>query len=80
MAEIIKAKYNSEGKVIVRVFKDDYDVTKNIKDGIATLNVYGRSFEIHVAPTKTAKKVKVKQAKVKAEKVDVGFIETPNKD
>lgn len=81
MATIINAKPNKEGKVIVRLFRDEYDVTDQLVNGIAFLEVYGKEFEVHAEVKKpAAKTVKVKQAKVKAEKVEVGFIESPDKD
>ncbi len=77
MAEIINAKANSDGKVIVKLFGNEFDLTHKFKDGIARLTIYGTDYEIHC---KEAKKVIVKAKKSKGQKVDVGFIETPKED
>ncbi len=78
MAETINAKANSDGKVIVKLFGMDYDLTDKFIDGVAKLTLYGTDFEVH--HKEALKKVVVKEKKCKAQKVDVGFIETPNKD
>ena len=80
MAEIIKAKADADGKIIVKLFGTEYDVTKKLKDGIATLSVYGNNYEIHAEqPKKPAKKIAVKKTKDNGAEVDVAFIETPTK-
>ncbi|MBR2766778.1 hypothetical protein IKD67_01700 [Candidatus Saccharibacteria bacterium] len=76
MPEIIKVKQNKGERVIVKILGNDYDVTEKLVDGIATLNLYGAVYEIHVIQAKP-KKIEVKKAKQKAEEVKVGFIETP---
>ena len=43
---IIKAKENEEGKVIVRLYGQDIDVTSKIKDGKAEIMLYGQEYEI----------------------------------
>ena len=78
MAEILKAKYNEDGKITVTIFKNEIDVTKKLKDGVAHLKLYGKDYEVR-AP-KQAKKINVKKAKDNGEEVGVGFIESPNED
>ena len=80
MAEIIKAKANADGKVIVEIFKKKYDVTKKLEDGKAYLSLYGVDYEIHALPGKKEKKIAVKKAKDNGEQVGVGFIETPKEN
>lgn len=91
MAQIIKAKPNKDGKVVVRIFRDNYDVTDKLIDGKAFLEIYGQQFQIEAelpkpaakkpAAKKTTKKnIKVKQAKAKTERVAVEFIESPKED
>ena len=77
MAEIIKAKANKEGKVIVRLYGNDFDLTGKFKNGVAKLRAFGTDYEVQC---KESKKVEVKAPKTKEQKVDVGFIETPAKD
>ncbi len=77
MPEIIKAKPNKDGKVIVKLFGQEYDVTKKLKDGVVTLNLYGTDYEIRCS---TEKKIKVKQAKSEVEEVEIGYVESPKKD
>lgn len=77
MAKIINAKANDDGKVIVEIFKEKYDVTKKLKDGKAHLSLYGVDYEIHALPGKEAKKIAVKKSKDNGAEVNVGFIETP---
>ena len=77
MAEIIKAKADKNGKVIVRLYGKDFDLTNKFKDGIARLTIYGTNYEVYC---KEAKKVVVKAKKSKEQKVDVGFIEAPKED
>lgn len=77
MAEIINAKANDDGKVIVEIFKQKYDVTKKLEDGKAYLSLYGVDYEIHALPGKKAKKIAIKKSKDNGAEVNVGFIETP---
>ena len=84
MATIIKAKKDKDGRVVVRLFRNDYDVTDKLVNGIATLELYGGLYEIHAeqpAAKKEApkgKKVAVKKAKDNSGEVSVGFIESPD--
>lgn len=78
---IIKAKENEEGKVIVRLYGQDIDVTSKIKDGKAEITLYGQEYEIlaNTGAKKTApKKIKV-AGKSKAEKPEIKFIKLPIK-
>ena len=77
MAEIIKAKADKEGKVIVRLYGENFDLTGKFKNGVAKLRAFGADYEVQC---KEPKKVEVKAPKSKGQKVDVGFIETPDKD
>ena len=77
MAEVIKAKANKDGKVIVKLYGQDFDLTDKFKNGVATFKAFGPDYEVQL---KEAKKVVVKTPKSKEQKVDVGFIETPAKD
>ncbi len=77
MAEIIKAKANKEGKVIVKLYGNDFDLTDKFKNGVAKLKAYGTEYEVQL---KEAKKIAVKASKSKAEKVEVGYIESPDED
>lgn len=77
MAETLKAKYNEDGKITVTIFKNEIDITKEFKDGVAHLNLYGKDYVVH-APK--AKKISVKKAKDNGKEVDVGFIESPEED
>lgn len=77
MVNIINAKPNADGKVVVKIFKQDYDVTKKLKDGVARLNIYGADYEIRV---KTPRKIAVKGKKDNGAEVNVGFIETPQEN
>lgn len=78
---IIKAKENEEGKVIVRLYGQDIDVTSKIKDGKAEITLYGQEYEILAntgAKKATPKKIKV-AGKSKAEKPEIKFIKLPIK-
>lgn len=80
MAEIIKTAPNQDGKVIVRIFHDDYDVTDRIVNGEARLEIYGKVFLIRIPKQKAkkpTKKIKVKKAKDNGLSLDVSFIESP---
>lgn len=80
---IIKAKENEEGKVIVRLYGQDIDVTSKIKDGKAEITLYGQEYEIlaNTGDKKKAsapKKIKV-TGKSKTEKPEIKFIKLPIK-
>ncbi len=77
MAEVIKAKANKDGKVIVKLYVQDFYLTDKVKNGVATFKAFGTDYEVQL---KEAKKIAVKASKNKEQKVDVGFIETPAKD
>ena len=81
---IIKATRNNQGKVIIRLFNQDIDVTKKVKDGVAVCCLYGTTYRVIVAePKKTvakskkkpAKKIKV-QGKSETYEPEIKFIET----
>lgn len=48
MIEIINAKSDNDGRVVVRIHKQAIDVTKKIKDGEANLNIYGKNYKVRV--------------------------------
>ena len=48
MIEIINAKSNNDGRVIVHIYKQDIDVTEKLKDGEADLNIYGKNYKVRV--------------------------------
>ena len=77
MAEVIKAKANKDGKVIVKLYGQDFDLTDKFKNGVATFKAFSTDYEVQL---KEAKKIAVKASKSKEQKVDVGFIETPKED
>lgn len=86
---IIKASENEEGKVVIRLYGQEYDITSKVKDGTAKIKLYGQEYEVAVATKKPkvakkqpakkpAKKIKVVQ-KSKTEKLGLKFIKTPIK-
>lgn len=48
MIEIINAKSDNDGRVVVRIYKQAIDVTEKIKDGEANLNIYGKNYKVRV--------------------------------
>ena len=48
MVEIINAKSDNNGHVVVHIYKQDIDVTEKIKDGEADLNLYGKNYKVRV--------------------------------
>lgn len=48
MIEIINAKSDNNGRVKVRIYKHEYDVTEKIKNGEASLNIYGKEYKVRV--------------------------------
>ncbi|MDO4752794.1 MAG: hypothetical protein Q4A36_00960 [Candidatus Saccharibacteria bacterium] len=48
MVEIINAKSDNNGRVVVHIYKQDIDVTEKIKDGEADLNLYGKNYKVRV--------------------------------
>ena len=48
MVEIINAKSDNDGRVVVHIYKQDIDVTEKIKDGEADLNLYGKNYKVRV--------------------------------
>lgn len=48
MVEIINAKSDSDGRVVVHIHKKPYDVTDKVKDGEANLNIYGKEYKVRV--------------------------------
>ncbi|MDO4979166.1 MAG: hypothetical protein Q4E47_03380 [Candidatus Saccharibacteria bacterium] len=74
MVEIIKTKPNEDGRVVVRLFGQDIDVTGKVKKGMATVTMYGTTYEIHALQPKA---VKSTTKKVKVADTTPKFIETP---
>lgn len=48
MVEIINAKSDNDGRVLVRIHKKPYDVTDKVKDGEANLNIYGKEYKVRI--------------------------------
>ena len=48
MVEIINAKSDSDGRVVVHIHKKPYDVTGKVKDGEANLNIYGKEYKVRI--------------------------------
>lgn len=48
MIEIIEAKPNNNGRVVVKIHKQEYDVTDKIRNGRAIMNIYGKDYKIRV--------------------------------
>ncbi|RYC74369.1 hypothetical protein [Candidatus Nanosyncoccus alces] len=48
MIEIINAKSDNDGQVVVHIHKQAIDVTKKVKDGEAEINVYGKEYKVRV--------------------------------
>ena len=83
---IIKVNENENGKVIIRLYGQEHDITSRIKDGKAEVRLYGQDYEVVVANKKpkakqTAKKSKKIEVEDKSEieKVGLKFIKTPIK-
>lgn len=76
---IIKAN-EKDGKVVVKLFGQEYDITKKVKDGVANICLYGQEYEVQVTPEKkkAVKKIKV-TGKSKVEKPEIKFIKMPIK-
>ena len=48
MVEIINAKSDNDGRVVVHIHKKPYDVTDKVKEGEANLNIYGKEYKVHI--------------------------------
>ena len=48
MVEIINAKSDINGRVVVHLYKQAIDVTDKLKDGEADINVYGKDYKVRV--------------------------------
>ena len=48
MVEIINAKSDNDGRVVVHIHEKPYDVTDKVKDGSANLNIYGKEYKVQV--------------------------------
>ena len=48
MVEIINAKSDNDGRVVVHIHKKPYDVTDKVKDGETKLNIYGKEYEVRI--------------------------------
>ena len=79
MPNIIKAK-EIDGRVVIKLYGQEHDITKKVKDGIANITLYGQEYEVHVTgeKKKVAKKIKVTD-KSKVSKPQIKFIKTPIK-
>lgn len=52
MVEIINAKSDNDGRVVVHIHTKPYDVTDKVKDGLANLNIYGKEYKVRVQDRK----------------------------
>ena len=48
MVEIINAKSDTNGHVVVHLYKQAIDVTDKLKDGEADINIYGKDYKVRV--------------------------------
>ena len=48
MVEIINANSDNNGRIRVRILKDEYDVTDKVENGEAKLNIYGKEYKVRV--------------------------------
>lgn len=48
MVEIINAKSDNNGRVVVHLYKQVIDVTDKLKDGEADINIYGKDYKVRV--------------------------------
>ena len=48
MVEIINAKSDNDGRVVVNIHKKPFDVTDKVKDGEANLNIYGKEYRVRI--------------------------------
>ena len=48
MIEIMNAKSDNDGRVVVHIYKKPYDVTDKVKDGEANLNIYGKEYKVRI--------------------------------
>ena len=48
MVEIINAKSDNDGRVVVHIHMKPYDVTDKVKEGEANLNIYGKEYKVRV--------------------------------
>ena len=48
MVEIINAKSDNNGRIVVHIYKQTIDVTEKIEDGEANINIYGKEYKVRV--------------------------------
>ena len=48
MVEIINAKSDNDGRVVVHIHNKPYDVTDKVKEDEANLNIYGKEYKVRV--------------------------------
>ena len=48
MIEIINTKSDNNGRVVVHIHKEPYDVTDKVKDGETKLNIYGKEYKVRI--------------------------------
>ncbi len=48
MVEIINAKSDNNGRVVVHLYKRAVDVTDKIKGNEANINIYGKDYKVRV--------------------------------
>ncbi len=77
---IIKVSRNKDGKVIVKLYGQEHDITGAIKDGKAEVVLYGQKYEVTVSGEVMKAKQPAKKKKVAKDNTkdnEIGFIETP---
>ncbi len=48
MIEIINAKSDNDGRVVVHIHKQTIDVTDKVKNGEADIDIYGKEYKVRV--------------------------------
>lgn len=69
--EKISIKPNEDGKVIVRLYGQDFDLTDEVKNGEAQLHAFGKDYLISVKGKKTEQKEVAKTEEQVAEEAPV---------
>ena len=57
MVEIINAKSDNDGRVVVHIHKKPYDVTDKVKEGEANINIYGKEYKVRIQDGKDINEV-----------------------
>lgn len=69
--QTIKVKPNEDGKIIVKLFGKEFDVTNTIdKNGKGTLSAFGDVYQLEVIDNKKAKKIATGTSQDEPERVE----------